>query len=165
MKNWEAACQWVWSTCTDSVPSQGDATTASEFDLETGLVIEGTNSYINGLRKARLIADYVPATEYDANIQYYDVNEDEIQTPTPEVFAASLVDGASKNYFVAVPKTVTYGATTYTWDSKEYRKAKFTAELGSHFNLDYCLIYFVVTEVLMCYDSRGKNCMMATWGP
>lgn len=165
MKNWEAACQWVWSTCTDSVPSQGDATTASEFDLETGLVIEGTNSYINGLRKARLIADYVPATEYDANIQYYDVNEDEIQTPTPEVFAASLVDGASENYFVAVPKTVTYGTTTYTWDSKEYRRAKFTAELGSHFNLDYCLIYFVVTEVLMCYDSRGKNCMMATWGP
>ena len=74
--------------------------------------------------------------------EYYDVNEDEIQTPTPEVFAASLVDGASENYFVAVPKTVTYGATTYTWDSKEYRKAKFTAELGSHFNLDYCLIYY-----------------------
>lgn len=165
MKNWEAACQWVWSTCVDSVPSQGDATTPSEFDLETGLVLENTDSYRNGLRKARKIADYVHATEYDTEVQYYDVNEDEIQTPTPEVFTASLVDGASEDYFVAVPKTVTYGATTYIWDSKEYRKAKFTAELNSHFNLDYCLIYFVVTEVLMCYDSRGKNCMMATWGP
>ena len=25
--------------------------------------------------------------------------------------------------------------------------------------------YFVMTEVFECYDSRGKNCMMASWGP
>ena len=165
MANWERACQWVWSTCVDTVPSQGDATTPSEFDFATGLINENTDSYRQGLRKARKIADYVAATEYDDTIQYYDVNEDEIQTPTPEVFTASLVDGASENYFVAVPKTVTYGSVTYEWDSKEYRLAKFTAELSSHFNLNYCLIYFVMTEVLMCYDSRGKNCMMASWGP
>ena len=25
--------------------------------------------------------------------------------------------------------------------------------------------YFIMTEVFECYDSRGKNCMMASWGP
>jgi len=25
-KNWEKACQWVWSTCTDYVISQGEYT-------------------------------------------------------------------------------------------------------------------------------------------
>jgi hypothetical protein len=60
---------------------------------------------------------------------------------------------------------VTYKGITYKKDTKEYRLAKFKNEFSQHFNLNYSLIYFVVTEVLMLYDSRGKNCMMASWGP
>lgn len=64
-----------------------------------------------------------------------------------------------------LPKPVTYGNTTYNYDTKEYRLAKFKNELTDHFNLEYLATYFVITEVLECYDSRGKNCMMASWGP
>lgn len=38
-------------------------------------------------------------------------------------------------------------------------------ELPLHFDIDYVATYFVMTEVFECYDSRGKNCMMASWGP
>ena len=57
------------------------------------------------------------------------------------------------------------GSTTYYFDTKEYRLAKFAQEFTEHFDKEYALVYFVMTEVFECYDSRGKNCMMASWGP
>lgn len=42
---------------------------------------------------------------------------------------------------------------------------KFKAEFTQHFDAEYCYVYFIMTELLHLYDSRGKNCMMATWGP
>ena len=54
---------------------------------------------------------------------------------------------------------------TFTKDTKEYRRQKFKAEFSDWLDLEYCLTYYVLTELLLCYDSRGKNCMMATFGP
>ena len=53
----------------------------------------------------------------------------------------------------------------YTHDTQEFRSEKFTNELSQHFDIEYLAAYFIITEVLECYDSRGKNCMMASWGP
>ena len=53
----------------------------------------------------------------------------------------------------------------YTHDTKEYRLAKFKDEFQLHFNLSHSLFYFVMTELLLLYDSRQKNMMMASWGP
>lgn len=53
----------------------------------------------------------------------------------------------------------------YAYDTKEFRSEKFTNELAQHFDVEYLAAYFIITEVLECYDSRGKNCMMASWGP
>jgi hypothetical protein len=64
-----------------------------------------------------------------------------------------------------LPQPYVVGNSTYYFDTKEYRLAKFKNEFSEHFDLEYCLVYFVMTEVFMCYDSRGKNCMMASWGP
>lgn len=50
-------------------------------------------------------------------------------------------------------------------DTPEYRRAKFTYEFTKHFDAEYCYIYFILTELLLQYDSRGKNMMLATWGP
>lgn len=61
--------------------------------------------------------------------------------------------------------SVVYGNTTYTIDSAEYRLAKFQNEFAQHFNKEYCYVYFIMTELLIQYDSRGKNLMLATWGP
>lgn len=63
-------------------------------------------------------------------------------------------------YYIATTKT--YGSTTYKYDTKEYRAAKFRNELKKHFDIEYLATYFVMTEVFECYDSRGKNCMMAS---
>lgn len=66
-------------------------------------------------------------------------------------------------YYKAAPKE--YAGKVYTHDTKEYRAAKFTNEFEDHFDPEYVATYFVMTEVMELYDSRGKNCMMATWGP
>ena len=54
---------------------------------------------------------------------------------------------------------------TFTKDSLEYRRQKFYNEFSKHLDEHYCAIYFVMTELLLCYDSRGKNMMIATFGP
>jgi hypothetical protein len=68
-----------------------------------------------------------------------------------------------------LPAPVTYGegefAVTYEYDTRDYRIAKFKNEFTKHFNTHYCAIYFIMTEFLIQYDSRGKNMMIATWGP
>lgn len=66
-------------------------------------------------------------------------------------------------YYVAKP--VVYGNRSYAYDTREYRSAKFSNELSKHFDPEYMATYFIMTEVFECYDSRGKNCMMASWGP
>ena len=53
----------------------------------------------------------------------------------------------------------------YAYDTQEFRNEKFTNELAHHFDVEYLAAYFIITEVLEMYDSRGKNCMMASWGP
>lgn len=136
--NWEKACQWVWSTCLDNVPSQ------EEENFES---------------KTRKIMRYEPASgEFSNDEIYYDLNEDIVAAPTEEEFSAGL-------YLQGIETPVTYDKETFIYDTKEYRKAKFTNEVTEHFDLEYLLVYFIVTEALLCYDSRGKNCMMASWGP
>jgi len=116
---------------------------------------------------------------YDANTQYYtwhgmdyDMNDAAngvvinpghptgavraVETPSQEDWAKGL-------YYVAAPKE--YAGKVYTHDTKEYRAAKFTNEFEDHFDPEYVATYFVMTEVMELYDSRGKNCMMASWGP
>lgn len=109
MQHWEKACAWVYSTCTDLVPSDAEVTDADWPKIESK----------------------------------YKVKQAELKLTPPE----------------------TYGGKTYEYDTKEYRLGKFMEELPLHFDIDYVATYFVMTEVFECYDSRGKNCMMASWGP
>ena len=60
---------------------------------------------------------------------------------------------------------ITIGDEQFEADTREYRLAKFLAEFKEHFDQEYCEIYFILTELLHLYDSRGKNLMLATWGP
>lgn len=48
---------------------------------------------------------------------------------------------------------------------KAERIKKFQDEFALHFNEEYCLVYYVMTEVLVLFDSRGKNMMLGSWGP
>lgn len=54
---------------------------------------------------------------------------------------------------------------TFTQDNVQYRLAKFKTEFNKHLNMEYCLVYFVLTELLIMFDSRGKNMFLSSWGP
>lgn len=73
----------------------------------------------------------------------------------------SLVDEGNP---AALPAPATYGGVTYDHDTRDYRLAKFRAEIAEHFNLDNLLAYFVLTDFLGAVDQRAKNQMMASWG-
>ena len=116
---------------------------------------------------------------FDASGEYftwhgtdYNVNDTSQQVVIKPGFATGAVRKVSAPtqkewsngiYYVRGP--VTYAGKEYTHDTKEYRIAKFTNEFENHFDPEYVATYFIMTEVMECYDSRGKNCMMASWGP
>ena len=67
------------------------------------------------------------------------------------------------NYSGAI-KTIELSVTP-EYDNEEYRLMKFENEFSQYFNKEYCLVYFIMTELLLLYDSRGKNMMLASFGP
>ncbi len=89
----------------------------------------------------------------------------EVDFVETETYYKATSNESNIEEFWKLSTPVKYGNTTHTYDTKEYRLAKFKNELTDHFNLEYLATYFVITEVLECYDSRGKNAMMASWGP
>lgn len=52
---------------------------------------------------------------------------------------------------------VTYDGVEYTTDSKEYRLAKFSAELSNHFIEEAIIFYYLFTEMFLSIDQREKN--------
>jgi hypothetical protein len=53
--------------------------------------------------------------------------------------------------------------TVYTHDTKEYRLAKFRKEFEEHFNLNFTLVYYVYTFVMLMVDQRAKNQFLTSW--
>ena len=107
---------------------------------------------------------------YNSNYTYYNYNKEQTNANVRAGKLAVTVANVTEDnyepgkYYIAAP--VTYGGNrTYEFDSKEYRAEKFTNEIIERFDMEYLATYFVATEVFECYDSRGKNCMMASWGP
>ena len=193
--NWEKAVAWVWSTATDAVidgkavPSLGtykkvelceylftpnkfyieDAENNGKYKFATEYA-EGVSYYLidNDKNYYGVTVTNVENKVYKANTYYTLENDNYILAEgafdASEVYyMLSSVDSIDE--FWKLPKPVTYGTTTYQYDTQEYRLAKFKNEVEQHFNLEYLVTYFVITEVLECYDSRGKNAMFASWGP
>lgn len=120
----------------------------------------------NGEKLGALLGKYTEVTldeESFANgTQYYVWNTSGRKWVA--VTADDVFDITAK-YATVEAQPVVYGERTFTHDTKEYRLQKFTYEFKDHFDLEYCVVYFIMTELLHLYDSRGKNCMLATWGP
>lgn len=58
---------------------------------------------------------------------------------------------------------VTYGETTYTEDTEEYRLAKFKYEFKDYFNMHYSSMYYVFTLFALMTDQRAKNLFLTRW--
>lgn len=51
----------------------------------------------------------------------------------------------------------------HTNDTAEYRLAKFKTEFENYFDLDFMLVYYLYTFVILMVDQRAKNMFMSTW--
>ena len=96
---------------------------------------------------------------FDASQTYYN-----FVNLTDEVLNQKIANGTAK-HTKRLESPVTFDGITYKYDTQEYRLAKFRNEVSQHFDIEYLSTYFVMTEVMQCYDSRGKNSMWASWGP
>lgn len=192
--NWEKAVAWVWSTATDAVIDGKTIPTLGSYNkIELAEYIFAPNKfYIEDEQGGyKFATEYKTGISYylinndkqyygvtvtnEANKvyvanKYYTLENDsyvlaEGAYDSSEVYYELVQDTSKIDEFWKLPAPVTYGTTTYEYDTQEYRLAKFKNEIEDHFNLEYLVTYFVITEVLECYDSRGKNAMFASWGP
>lgn len=52
---------------------------------------------------------------------------------------------------------------THTHDTKEYRLAKFKTEFEDHFDMEFSLVYYLYTFVMLMCDQRAKNQFLTSW--
>ena len=95
---------------------------------------------------------YITADENDQFVLVGDLSETPID----------IYESYRPDYYI---REVAYYNTTFNNDTSMYRLYKFKNEFSNHLDKEYCLVYFIMTEILLCYDSRGKNMMLASFGP
>ena len=52
---------------------------------------------------------------------------------------------------------------THTHDTQAYRLAKFKTEFEDHFDIDFCMIYYIYSFFMLMCDQRGKNQFMSSF--
>ena len=142
-----------------------EGVTEDNFETQDYYIFENNqykkaNSF-NATKEDYIIKGLSPDT-YEPGVYYvYD------ETQGTYHLSNSDYDGNQKYYEKATVDVVYYTRHLiyYNIDNAEYRIAKFRNEFTKHFNMHYCAVYFVMTEFLIQYDSRGKNMMLASWGP
>lgn len=160
-KNLETVFNWLDSTNPDSATN---TTFAQPIIYNTASYNSDDDSvnYEIILNDAQVIIPGSEEAVYDPEKTYY------IRKNNNYWFYEYDADNWSDDISNGAVYTATFSGlykATFTKDTREYRKQKFYAELEQHFDKEYCLTYYVLTELLLCYDSRGKNLMMATFGP
>lgn len=100
--------------------------------------------------------------ENDFEARYPEDNEDTAQLSDLVAWVASTDTTAATGN--DLPDAVTYGDTTYTIDSADYRLAKFKAEFENYVELDSAIFYYLFTELFLMVDSRAKNAFPSKFG-
>ena len=148
--NLEALFNWLDSTNPETATGNGLSQPAT---WETTKAYTGTGES----SVANFSYDVVSSsTKFNTNTQYYIFDGSDYVPVSITEFETGVT------YYVY--NTNSY-ITTFSNDTAGYRINKFKNELSQHLDKEYCLTYFVLTELLLCYDSRGKNMMLATFGP
>lgn len=83
--------------------------------------------------------------------------EDNTNITRLQALAAWLVSTDTDQATGEAITPVTYDGVEYTADTKEYRLAKFSAELADHFIEDAVIFYYLYTEMFLSIDQREKN--------
>ena len=161
--NLEKLFDWLDSTDTTAVPSD-----------DTGVPLEAPQTFNNSvsymvetIREDGADVVYFVDSSGEKLVKVIDVTEEDDQK-----FYVYMENGENIMERAIAPagytgtvRTKDDTLITYNTDCAGYRLKKFVKEFNQHLDLEYCLIYFIMTELLLCYDSRGKNMMIASWGP
>ena len=83
--------------------------------------------------------------------------EDNVDTTRLQALAEWLVSTDTDQATGEAITAVTYDGVEYTTDTKEYRLAKFSAELGNYFVENAVIFYYLYTEIFLSIDQREKN--------
>lgn len=171
-KNLEIVFRWLDSTDTTVVPQTDTGTpleTPQTYQQETKYmvaafdkldvneqpVLDSMGRKVSELWFVNIDGEKVLlVNEANTDSQGFIIDSNDIRLTS--IIAADNYVGQVKGYNTQI---------TYQTDCAGYRLNKFKAEFNQHLNLDYCVDYFILTELLLCYDSRGKNMMFASWGP
>ena len=97
----------------------------------------------------------IPAWTNDFEARYPEDNLDYTQLQEFATWVMSTDQSTATGDALASP--VTYGETTYTNDTAEYRLAKFKAEAPDYMEMDSVLFYYLFTDIFLMVDSRAKN--------
>ena len=91
----------------------------------------------------------------------FDMNTDEDKEWVTALLGHAPITDESGNYYnnEGVPLDPDFK------ELRDSRKVKFESEFNKHLNKEYCMVYYILTELLLQYDSRGKNMMLSSWGP
>lgn len=142
----------------------------SNYSEEVGTDKATINSYLlDKLKNLRILFNWLDSTDPKSvtNQPLIDVIGQNSVTYKVNKVIEDNAEAAAQGvtYFVDNSSGVAINMGTFTKDSAEYRRQKFYAEFSNHLDKHYCAVYFVMTELLLCYDSRGKNMMIASFGP
>ena len=129
-------------------------TEGTQDDIEYNLYITTNNNYTNA-NKISISSLNINAINPENVDIVFDKRKPVVKDENSE---EDFAEGESVTINLLITRT-------FAQDDEDYRKALFKKEFEKHWNLEYCLIYFIMTELLLCYDSRGKNLMIASWGP
>lgn len=179
--NLEVLSEWIASTNTRTATGNAlnPAVTFNEYDYVAvdDMTEEKFNKHENTYYIETSKNAYTEITEYQATVpnyvQVYGLTENDFIPEKYYVeensnFVLATKYDKSKIYYELVQKPQVYYTRQlieYNTDSADYRLAKFRNEFSDHLDLHYSTIYFIMTEFLLQYDSRGKNMMLASWGP
>ena len=171
--NLEALMNWLDSTDTSNVPATDTGVPLASpvtytntiyymvesFSEVTGVDDQGNETtqdiiyYVD--QEGNKLVKVSDVTQVDAN-KFYVYMDDGVNIMEQAIAPAN---------YTGTKRAKSDTLITYNTDCQGYRLKKFVNEFRDHLDLEYCLVYFILTELLLCYDSRGKNMMLASWGP
>ena len=144
------------------------ATTKQEIIDEVGQTDQQKSNYARNVYKnLERVFNWLDSTDTYKNITELNLTE-----PVTYITTIDYNEYTDDNGRLIEPGTISVYdpeqsvyTTTFNKDTAGYRLEKFRNEFNLHFDKEYCLKYFILTELLLCYDSRGKNMMLASFGP
>lgn len=111
---------------------------------------------------ARFKDDDLTGSNWDENYEFRYLNEDAYTEAQAQALWQEIQTFVCKTDYTTATGNLlqtaeVIGGTTYTHDTADYRKAKWTAEAPNHFEMETLYWHHVITLFFLLRDNRAKN--------